>query len=211
MRDAQKVEINGTPLGRPRHVCGIFNGPEDEYAVLMPFLRDGLERGQKTFISLDPGRTAAQTKTLEKGGVDVDGRRQSGQLEMMDWRHTHLAGGRFQIDSMLRMVEGVLESAEEDGYPLTRLVANMEWALEDVPGVHQVLEYESRFNDVIALRDDAVICTYDATRWGGDAMIDILRTHPMVIVGGTLQQNPFYAPPEQFLSELRARPDGGRG
>lgn len=35
--------------------------------------------------------------------------------------------------------------------------------------------------------------------------MDILRTHPMVIIGNTLQQNPFYVPPDQMLRELRER------
>ena len=34
---------------------------------------------------------------------------------------------------------------------------------------------------------------------------DIMRTHPMVIIGGTLQQNPFYVPPDEMLTELKAR------
>ena len=35
--------------------------------------------------------------------------------------------------------------------------------------------------------------------------MDILRTHPMVIVGGVLQKNPFFVPPAEFLLELRER------
>jgi len=34
--------------------------------------------------------------------------------------------------------------------------------------------------------------------------MDIMRTHPMVIIGGTLQENPFFVPPEEFLLELRS-------
>jgi hypothetical protein len=33
----------------------------------------------------------------------------------------------------------------------------------------------------------------------------IMRTHPMVIVVGMLQENPFFVSPEEFLGELRAR------
>jgi hypothetical protein len=33
----------------------------------------------------------------------------------------------------------------------------------------------------------------------------IMRTHPMVIVVGILQENPFYVSPEEFLGELRER------
>jgi len=36
-------------------------------------------------------------------------------------------------------------------------------------------------------------------------VIDIMRTHPMVIIGGILQENPFFVPPEEFLQELRQR------
>jgi hypothetical protein len=35
--------------------------------------------------------------------------------------------------------------------------------------------------------------------------MDILRTHPMVIIGGVLQENPFFVPPDAFLDELQRR------
>jgi hypothetical protein len=40
-------------------------------------------------------------------------------------------------------------------------------------------------------------------------LMDIIRTHPMVI-GGLLQENPFFVPPETFLRELRERRAGQR-
>jgi hypothetical protein len=35
--------------------------------------------------------------------------------------------------------------------------------------------------------------------------MDILRTHPMVIIGGILQENPFFVAPDRFLEEIRGR------
>lgn len=35
--------------------------------------------------------------------------------------------------------------------------------------------------------------------------MDIMRTHPMVVIGGLLQVNPFFVEPDEFLEELRAR------
>jgi hypothetical protein len=32
-----------------------------------------------------------------------------------------------------------------------------------------------------------------------------MRIHPMVVIGGILQQNPFFVPPDDFLFELRER------
>ena len=62
----------------------------------------------------------------------------------------------------------------------------MEWALEDRPGVSDIVEYETRLNFVLPKYDDAVCCTYDLARFGATVVMDILRTHPMVIVGGIL-------------------------
>jgi hypothetical protein len=53
--------------------------------------------------------------------------------------------------------------------------------------------------------DDTVICTYDLAKFSATAVMDILRTHPMVIVGEVMQENPFYTPPDQLLPELSAR------
>ncbi len=38
--------------------------------------------------------------------------------------------------------------------------------------------------------------------------MDIMRTHPMVIIGGILQENPFFVPPDEFLRKLRERHTG---
>jgi hypothetical protein len=74
-----------------------------------------------------------------------------------------------------------------------------------MPGVHDIIEYETRLNDVLPRYDDVVVCTYDVTRFSASVVMDILRTHPQVIIGGILQENPFYVPPGEFLAELRGR------
>ena len=74
--------------------------------------------------------------------------------------------------------------------------------------IDDLIEFESRVNHIWEHHDDAVICTYHLGQFGGDAVIDIMRTHPMVIIGGILQRNPFFVPPSEFLRELRERRTG---
>jgi hypothetical protein len=50
-----------------------------------------------------------------------------------------------------------------------------------------------------------VICAYDLSKFSASVVMDALRTHPVVIIGGMLQENPFFIPPDQFLLELRER------
>jgi MEDS: MEthanogen/methylotroph, DcmR Sensory domain len=130
----------------------------------------------------------------------------TGQFELRHWQDAYLRNDRFDQDSMLALIEEVLQSGATSGYPLTRFVANMEWALLDNPCVGDLLEYETRLNYVLPKYDDPVICTYDLSKFGANVVMDILRTHPVAIIGGVLQENPFFVPPEQFLLELRERP-----
>jgi hypothetical protein len=81
----------------------------------------------------------------------------------------------------------------------------MEWALEDFPGVHDIVEYESRLNEILPNYDQVTVCTYDVTKFSAAVMMDILRTHPQVIIGGMLHENPYYVRPDEFLSEVRGR------
>jgi hypothetical protein len=53
--------------------------------------------------------------------------------------------------------------------------------------------------------DDLVVCAYDLTKFSAGVMMDVLRTHPLVIIGGFLHENPFFVPPDELLGELHAR------
>ena len=81
------------------------------------------------------------------------------------------------------------------GYPLTRMIGHLEWALEDWPGVHDLVEYETRVNDVLDDYDDVVICTYDVSRFPETLIANVARAHPAVIVDGSLRANGHYTPP----------------
>ena len=107
---------------------------------------------------------------------------------------------------MLEVFEQLASGNANGGFPLSRIVCHMEWVVDWGSQLHHVIEFESRVNEVWRRHDDAVICTYDLAKFRGDTVIDIMRTHPIVIIGGILQRNPFYVPPELFVPEFRERP-----
>jgi MEDS: MEthanogen/methylotroph, DcmR Sensory domain len=105
---------------------------------------------------------------------------------------------------MIELLKELGSSGERRGTGITRSWANMEWALLDFPGSHDIPEYESRVNDVLPNYDMATVRTYHVTKFNASLVIDILRTHPQAIVGGIMRENPFYVPPAEFLRELDA-------
>jgi hypothetical protein len=84
----------------------------------------------------------------------------------------------------------------------------MEWALVDMPGIGDMMEFETRVNYVVPKYDSPVICSYDLSKFGASTVIYALRTHPVVIIGGLLQENPFYVYPDELLLELREQRPG---
>jgi len=202
--ERRSVTLAGSALRHRCHACAFFHDAEEEYRLLLPFVQEGFRHGDKIFQIVD-GRHRDERRARIGGlGIDLDSAEQSGQLEVRPWENAYLRGGRFDQHAMLALVADVLGKGK-DQFGLTRLWANMEWSLEDFPGVDDIVEYECRLNDVTSRFEDVVVCTYDLNRFSASVVMDILRTHPQVVVGGILQENPFYLPPEQFLQELRAR------
>jgi hypothetical protein len=202
---AAPVRLAGRELHGGAHACAFFHSRDEEYRVLLPFAADGVACGEKCFHIVDPGHRQERLDHLEGSGIDVAATTKSGQVEVKTWQDAYLRGDRFDQYDMLTLIESTLREGKEAGFPRTRLWANMEWALEDLPGCDDIVEYESRLNPILSKYDDVVVCTYDLSKFSAGVVMDILRTHPMVVIGETVQENPFYVPPDKFLEELAQR------
>src|SRR5437879_349856 len=165
-------------------------------------------------VSICPGLTPAGGPGGQARAACAAAGQASGQFELRTNVETYLRDGRFDQDRMLEVFEQLASGNANGGFPLSRIVCHMEWVVDCGSQVDDVIEFESRVNEVWRRHDDAVICTYDLAKFGGDTVIDIMRTHPIVIIGGILQRNPFYVPPELFVPEFasgqRSRPFAAR-
>jgi len=199
------VRCAGGVLAQHRHVCAFFSSVEEQHRVLRSFLKDGFERGDKAVHLVNPDLWEDHLGWLAEAGIDVAQARDTGQLDLRRWQDAQLRGDRFDQDAMLALLEEIFQSGAAAGYPLTRLIGQMEWALADRPGVEDLLEFETRVSYLMIKYDDPAICTYDLSKFSASVVMDIMRTHPVVIIGGVLQENPFFVPPDQFLLEIRER------
>ncbi len=204
-RVAVPISLAGSQLDEARHVCAFFNSDDEEYRVLLPFIKDGFECGDKAVHIVNPGQRRDHLQRLAAVGIDPTAAQQSGQFELRTNTETYLRDGHFDPARMLEVFEQLASGNAKGGFPLSRIVCRMDWAVEGESHVENVVEFESRVNDVWSRHDDAVICTYHLTKFGGDTVMDIMQTHPMVIIRGILWQNPFFVPPEEFLREVRER------
>jgi hypothetical protein len=187
------------------HICAFFNSTEEQHRVLRSFIKNGFDTGDKSFHLVNPELREEHLRRLAEAGINIQEAMDSGQLEVRQWHEAPLRGDRFDQDTWLASFEQVLLSGPKAGYVRTRFLAHMEWALVDLPGVEDLIEFESRVNYVVPKYDHIVICAYDLSKFSASVAIDAMRTHPVVIVGGLLHENPFFIPPDQFLLEIRER------
>src|SRR5262249_39748514 len=140
-----------------RHVCAFFHSHEEEYRVLLPFIKEGFERGEKAFRIVDPARRDAHLQRLAAAGIATAALPQPRPVEPCNWTEVHLRDGSFDPDRIGALIEAVVTGARQQGFPRTRFVTHMEWALEVRVGVAGLLEYEAKAN-YTQLRDyDPVI------------------------------------------------------
>lgn len=200
-----QLSIAGTALEH-FHVCAFFNSREEEYDVLAPFFREGAEQGEKNLHIVDPSFIDEHRARLARAGLDAHACEACGQLEILSWQQAYLDDqGVFDKDRMLATLDA-LTGPERDGrYKRLRIMGNMGWALREGAPQTKLIEYEAEVNEVLARNRQPAVCVYDVSRLSGAMMMDLLRTHPLTIIGGVVQENPFYTPPAEMLRELRSR------
>jgi hypothetical protein len=201
----QFIHLGGINLGKQRHVCAFFQSQDQEDKVVVPFLKEGINCGEKAICALEPESRAHLLRKLSREGIEPASAEKRGQLELRELEEMYTLDGRFNQDVMLARLRELSNQATEKGFAQTRFVCAMEWAIKYRVEIDKLLEYEARLNEVLEEIGDPVVCIYDLAQFSAGVVLDILRTHPVVIIGEAAAQNPFFVPPEVFLQELSDR------
>src|SRR5258708_20067011 len=83
----KQVRLAGSVIDRRRHVCAFFNSKEEEYRVLMPFIKEGFDQGDRALHFIDPRNRAEHMRRLEQAGIDVAEAERKDQLEIRPWEN----------------------------------------------------------------------------------------------------------------------------
>src|ERR1700693_3116796 len=138
------ISLAGSELGEIRHVCACFNSDEEEYRVLLPFIKDGFECGDKAVHVVNPEQREDHLQRLAGVGIDTTATEQSGQFELRTNTEAYLRDGRFDQDRMLEVFEQLASGNAKGGFPLSRIVCRMDWVVDRGPYIDDVVEFESR-------------------------------------------------------------------
>ena len=191
--------IPGLSLTPGDHVCAFYRGAVERDEMVLPYLAEGLRAGEKCICVVDASDPSAVMTSLS-GEVDVGGHLAEHRLEMFTSEETYLRQGRFSPASILEFWDGAIATAlGPEHFSFVRVVGEMSWALRALPGSEELFAYEAQLNRFAGRYPQVLLCLYDLERFGGEILVDVLKTHPKILVDGFVIENPYYLDPDEFL------------
>jgi hypothetical protein len=175
----------------PNHICGFYDSREVRDDLLVAFLRDGLAQGDKCVCFMQD-ETELIARVLEPGNDTP--MHPACQLEFRNADRAYLDNGMFSKDVMIERLEEEVRSALRDGYPVTRLIGDMSWVIRNRVDPKLVVAYEMQANDFARRFPQIALCLYDLAEFDGSIVLDLMRTHPKIIMNGLVVENPYFVP-----------------
>lgn len=183
--------------GNHDHLAIIYDHPDEQLDFIVPYLRLGMERGEKAVFIYDDNSAETVIDAMERHGIDVGAATACGALSIITKRHAYLKNGDFDPDWMIDFLAQVVEEAKREGFSSVRASGEMTWALGPAGDTHdRLVEYECMLNKFFAGYDMGGICQYNRRRFRAQTMMHVIHTHPRVVFRGEVCENPYYMPAE---------------
>ena len=180
------------------HIALFYKDQEERFATVAPFIRQGIEQGERVMYVIDDLPKSTILEELRGGEVDIDAALDAGQLTFHSLDETYLRSGRFDPDDMLEVYADAIEEAKAE-YPGLRVTANTNFILDEHATIEDFMAYESRVNEFFEGEDCIALCHYDCNAIPAETLVDVIQTHPHIVYDDTVCHNFYYTPPEEFF------------
>jgi signal transduction histidine kinase len=187
-------------LGPHDHQSLIYESPEDRFAVVVPFIQIGLNRGEKCIWIADDGMEGVVRDAMHAHGIDVERAVATNSLVLARKEDAFLKHGAFDPDRMPGFWADATAEAARQGFSALRATGETEWLLSGLPGHERWHEYESQLTHVLASLNSFALCQYNRQRLPPEFILNVIRTHPTVIYRGVVCRNMYHVPPDEYLA-----------
>lgn len=185
------------------HICYIFNDDDERYLTMMKYLQSGAQENEKVLYLVDTEEEASFKDKIFELGFDI---RKENSIFINQATKAYCPDGSFCISKMVENVKDLYLDSQRENFSGARISGEMSWALtEGVVKDTDLIEYEATINQILVDYPCTACCQYDARKFDGATILDILKVHPKMIIRGQVYSNPYYVEPEIFLQTLKSR------
>lgn len=190
------------------HICQFYNQASEIIHTAAPLMRDGLRVRDKCFFAAAEPRLDEVRKALRAAHVDVDEAASSGQLQLVGERAELLKDGRFDPYHLLATHQALIARSLADGWQTVRAVLDMGWlASESNASPEQLLKYEAAADAVFTFQSRPIVALlqYNYSELPGELVVELLKIHPIAVVGKFIKRNPYYVDAEEYMVKIIRR------
>ena len=187
------------------HICQLYSKVTEIPGVTARLLRVGLSLSEKCFFAAAPAQIKEIRDELRKLQIDVDALIESGQLVLHEEREPLLANGkRFDPYFLLSQHQTFIAQALREGWKAVRISIDMTWLAKDIATPEQILKYEAASDAVFTFQNAPIIALmhYDHSKLVPSLVVEMLKLHPISVVGKYIKRNPFYLNSEQYMLKI---------
>lgn len=195
------------------HILQLYNRVGEIAGVTARLLEVGLTSSEKCLFAGAPSSVQELQQALTKAGVDVPSAQEAGQLVFISDRDDLLIGKRFDPYHLLSTHQTFIAQALREGWKAVRISMDMTWLTHEIATPEQVLKYEAASDAVFTFQNAPIIALmhYDYSKLPGQLVVEMLKLHPIAVVGKFIKRNPYYLNSEQYLLKiLRVNRDKNR-
>jgi len=164
MREIRRERRGGdkvASLGPGTHVGLLYHTREEHQAALTEYVRGGLDRGERVLCIGTASDARQIRKYLRAAGFDPREAERRGQLRFLTPDEAYVREGAFDPQAMIALLRAETQDALEQGFTGLRVTGEMSWALRDLEGTKQLIEYEASLNSFFPGSACTGLCQYD--------------------------------------------------
>lgn len=191
---------DSVPVGT--HMCLIYTSEKERRETLLKFLLSGLQNGERAACFSEKISEEEVVAFLKENGISYRENHDKGFISLHGTSEVYFAEGRFDPERMLNNLMVFYDDSLAMGCPASRVIGEMIPEVENVPGGERLLEYECRVSMLLRTHPVTSVCQYDAGKFDGATIMEVLKVHPKMIVNGAVVNNPFFVAPEEYLQSL---------
>ena len=196
-------EIIKSQVKEGDHLCGIYANFEEQFSVISPFIKHGLEKGEKCIYIVDEQTSESAKNLFLENGLNLKPYKESGDFTFLTKEETYLKDGCFDPDMKIDLLNYHQQKALQEGYNGLRVTGENTWIFTSISGTNRFIEYEAKLNKFLPDSKITAICQFNENKFSPEFLLDVLRTHPEVILYGEYYENTYYEEPEIFLARLK--------
>ena len=187
------------------HICQLYSKVVEIPGVTARLMRVGLTLSEKCLFAAAPAQVNEFREELLKLQIDVDKAIEAGQLVLYEEREEFLANGnRFDPYHLLSLHQTFIAQALREGWQAVRISIDMTWLCKDIASPEQILKYEAASDAVFTFQNAPIIALmhYDHSKLIPSLVVEMLKLHPIAVVGKYIKRNPYYLNSEQYMLKI---------